>query len=391
MTRPGNAPPEPDIELLFLLDGGRISQGLERFKLAEGARLRAGRMAALLAAVSWLPLLILAAIEGVAWGHLVDVPFLKDFLPYGQFLLAVPALVLGEVVVGKRLGWVAAELRRSDVLAPEDTPALDELLARAVELWRGRAVNAVLLIVTCAVTVFSLWEAREWLTGGWQVVEERTTLPGWWYLLISLPVMRFLALRWLWRLLLWTWVLWRAARLELRPHPTHPDRAGGLAFLGSAQATFGVYVFAFGIQLSCLIADAVYYRGADLMSFKAEVIAFVLIVVVVLLLPLLPFASKMVRAREEKLVFLSGSGYHGAEHLERKLLADRSRELPSDDISGLADFGALYENARLMRPMPIEMRHVFSLVLAAVAPFFPLVFLVMPAREVFQTLANLLL
>ena len=61
--------------------------------------------------MTWLPLLFLAAAEGVAWGDRVEVPLLKDFLPYGQFLLVVPALVLGEILVGRRLGWAAAELR----------------------------------------------------------------------------------------------------------------------------------------------------------------------------------------------------------------------------------------------------------------------------------------
>ncbi len=56
-------------------------------------------------------------------------------------------------------------------------------------------------------------------------------------------------------------------------------------------------------------------------------------------------------------------------------------------ISGLSDFGVLYENARLMLPVPLELQHVVSLVLAAVLPFLPLVFLVMPAREVLRTLA----
>ncbi len=71
------------------------------------------------------PLLILAAVEGLAWGDRVAVPLLKDFLPYGQFLLAVPVLVFGEKIVGKRLSWTVAELRRSDILAPEETPRLD--------------------------------------------------------------------------------------------------------------------------------------------------------------------------------------------------------------------------------------------------------------------------
>jgi len=390
MTNQDKTTPQPDIESLFLLGGGRFSQRLERFQLAEGARLRAGRMAALLAAVTWLPLVILAAVEGVAWTDRLEVPLLKDFLPYGQFLLAVPVLVLGEVAVARRLGWAVAELRRSDILAPEDTPVLDGLLTRAVARWRGRGVNAVLLLLTCAATGLSFWGAAEWLTGGWQYVGERMTLPGWWYLLVSLPVMRFLALRWLWRLLLWAWVLSRAARLRLQPRPTHPDRAGGLAFLGATQAVFGVLVFAFGIQLSCLIADAVCYRAADLMAYRGQVTAFVLIAAVVLLLPLLPFAPKLVRAREESLVFLSGSGYRGAEHLERQLRDSRSGGLPGNEISGLSDFGVLYENARRMKPVPLELRHVFVLMLAAVLPFLPLVFLVMPAQDVFRTLAELL-
>ena len=76
--------------------------------------------------------------------------------------------------------------------------------------------------------------------------------------------------------------------------------------------------------------------------------------------------------------------------LVRKLRTARDGELPSDAVSGLSDFGALYENARLMRPVPMETQHVLGLVLAAVTPFLPLVFLVMPAREVLRTLARLL-
>ena len=248
-------------------------------------------------------------------------------------------------------------------------------------------MNLVVLFLTLAATGVSFWGVQEWLTGGWQYVGDRLTMPGWWYLMISSSVLRFLTLRWLWRLLLWAWVLWRAARLRLQPRPAHPDRAGGLAFLGTTQASFGVLVFAVGVQLSCLIADAVRYQGADLMAFRGHVTAFVFIVVGLLLLP---FAPKLVRARGEGLVLLSGSGYHGAEHLERQLRANASQELPSNDITGLADLGMLYENARGMKPVPLDARHLIVLVLAALLPFLPLVFLVMPAQEMFQTLARLL-
>ena len=385
---PGHPPPE--VEELFALGGGRVSRGLERLKLARDARLHAGRVAVLLAVVTWLPLLVLAAIEGVAWGGAVQVPLVRDFLPYGQLLIAVPVLVLGELMVSRHLMRAVAELRTSDILDSKDTPILEAVLATTIERWRGRSVNAVLLILTCAASVVSLWGAKEWLTGGWQVAGDGMTLAGWWYLLVSLPVMRFLALRWMWRLLLWAWVLWKVSRLELHPRPTHPDRAGGLAFLGGTQAAFGILVFAFGVQLSCLIADAVHFRDANLTAFRGEVVTFVLIAVGALLLPLLVFAPKLMRAREEYLLFLSGSAHRGAGDLARKLRAAREGELPANAVSGLSDFGTLYENARLMRPVPMETQHVLGLVLAAVTPFLPLVFLVMPAREVLRTLTRLL-
>jgi len=76
---------------------------LERAGLAHGSRLRAGRVAMVLAAITWLPLLILAIVEGVAWGGHVEVPLLRDYLPYGQFLIAVPVLVLGQRIVTRSL------------------------------------------------------------------------------------------------------------------------------------------------------------------------------------------------------------------------------------------------------------------------------------------------
>jgi hypothetical protein len=338
-----------------------------------------------------MPLLVLAAAEGVAWGDRVEVPLLKDLLPYGQFLLVVPALVVGEILVGRRLGWAAVELRQSGILSPEDTPALDGLLARAAAQWRGRGVNSVLLLLTLTATGLWFWGAREWLTGEWQYVGERMTLAGWWYSLISATVLRFLILLWVWRFLLWAWVLWRTARLGLRPEPTHPDRAGGLGFLGATQGAFSLLVFAFGVQLSCALADAVSYRGADLLAFRGHVTAFVLMAAILLLLPLLPFAPRLVRAREESLVFLRGSGYVGAKLVERQLRESTSGELPSDEISAQADFGVLYQNARWMKPLPLELQHLLLMLLAALLPFMLPLFLAIPAREVFHALVRLVI
>ena len=79
--------------MLFLGGGGWLARTLAPFLLTRGGRLRGGRMSAFVAALTWLPLLILAIVDGIAWGDRVDVPLVKDFLPYGQFLVAVPVLI----------------------------------------------------------------------------------------------------------------------------------------------------------------------------------------------------------------------------------------------------------------------------------------------------------
>ena len=141
----------PDVEAMFTLGGGRVSRSIERLRLTRGGRLLTGRVAMLLATLTWMPLLLLAALEGVAWGGSVQVPLVEDFLAYGQLLIAVPVLLLGELTVARHLARAVAELRTSDVLGSKDMPTLDAILATTVRRWRGRSVNIVLLILTCAI------------------------------------------------------------------------------------------------------------------------------------------------------------------------------------------------------------------------------------------------
>ena len=71
---------KPDTEAFFDPGGGAVSRGLERLQLVPGARLRIGWLAVLLAAVTWLPLLVLTVVDGVAWGDAVQVPFREQTL-----------------------------------------------------------------------------------------------------------------------------------------------------------------------------------------------------------------------------------------------------------------------------------------------------------------------
>ena len=57
------------------------------------------RRVILLPLLAWLPLLVLSALEGQALGGHVAVPFLLDVEAHARFLVALPLLIVAELVV----------------------------------------------------------------------------------------------------------------------------------------------------------------------------------------------------------------------------------------------------------------------------------------------------
>ena len=99
------------------------------------------------------------------------------------------------------------------------------------------------------------------------------TPAGYWYAFVSIPIFQFILLRWYLRLLIWFRLLWQVSRLNLRLISTHPDRAGGLAFLGKSYLRLRTDPFRPRRLLAGLIASRILYEGESLLSFKVEVVA----------------------------------------------------------------------------------------------------------------------
>ena len=123
------------------------------------------------------------------------------------------------------------------------------------------------------------------------------SLAGWWLGLVSLPLFQFLLLRWYFRLFIWARFLWQVSTIDLRFVPTHPDRAGGLGFLGAVAYAFAPVLLAQGAMLSGMIASKIFYAGATLPEFKVELIGLVALLVFVILGPMLVFGPKLAAAK----------------------------------------------------------------------------------------------
>ena len=169
------------------------------------------------------------------------------------------------------------------------------------------------------------------------------TPAGWWYILVSLPILVFFLLRWVWIFMLWAWFLFRVSRLDLELTPTHPDRAGGLGFLGWGLASFSLVLMAVSAVLSGSFAREILHRGSSLDSLKYHVMVFVVLAIVIVHAPLLAFVGKLARSRFRGLLNFGTLIWRHDRAFDEKWVKslDTKQEslLGSPDVSSLADLG----------------------------------------------------
>jgi hypothetical protein len=209
-----------------------------------------------------------------------------------------------------------------------------------------------------------------------------------WYLIVCLPLFRFLMIRWLWRLGLWCFFLWRLSRLDLQLTPTHPDGTAGLGGLEVVHAHFTPLILAISVVQAAMLAEELF---TGLASFEAIYPAFALVLVVVAVLflgPLFILTPKLwacrVKGLSDYMVF--GSSY--VNSFNRKWLGkgdpDREPLLGTPDLQSLADLGNSISVVRAMRVAPISLLLLKDYLLTALLPFLPLLLFKYPVAELAQ-------
>ena len=303
MTKP--VPGDRSVDFSLVL-GGPLYQLLRRSRLAGDALELLRRRILTITLLAWLPLLLLSVLGGSALGGGIKVPFLHDVEMHVKFLVALPVLILAELVVHLRIRPTVQAFLGRGIVPPGEVPRFDAAIASVV---RARNSVALELALVAVVYTLGLWiwrsqtalEATTWYArpdGG----HLNLTPAGYWYVLVSLPIFQFILLRWYLRLLLWFAFLWRVTRLDLRLIPTHPDRAGGLGFLGQGTYASGPILFAQGALLSGSDRwPGLPSRVPNLMDFKVQIVGFVAIFLALILGPLTVFTPLLAPARRRGL------------------------------------------------------------------------------------------
>ena len=384
MTQPSGSeiatPSAAEVPTFSLLLGGPLFQFYRRMHLTgNGLELVRRRVVAITLFV-WLPLLILSALEGHALGGAVAVPFLHDIEMNVRFLVALPVLIVAEVLVNVELALPVRQFMERRIVAPEDMPRFRAAVTSAL-----RARNSVVLELSLLVLVYTvgLWFWRSQIALGastWYAWPEATHLrlraAGYWYAYVSIPIFQFILLRWYMHLVLWFRLLWHVSRLNLRLSVAHPDRAGGIGFLAKTSYAFGPILFAQGALLAGVLASRILFEGQTLKSLMPEAAGFVGFYVVFILGPLLMFSPMLARVRRQGAADYGLLAYRYVSGFEDKWIRggvpEASRLLGSVDLQALGDLGNSYSVVQQMRTLVFQPRDIVRLAITTAAPLLPL-------------------
>jgi hypothetical protein len=387
----------PDFSLSL---GGPLYQLYRRTFLSGAALELLHRRVVVVSLVAWLPLLILSLIEGHASTGTVKIPFLLDVEAHVRFLIALPALVIAEVVIHRRITPLIQRFVDRKIVVEQDLPKFKAAVQSALRI-RNSAITEFALLAL--VYTFGLWAWRRNHLGAggatWYAQPDATglrlTLAGYWYAFVSTPIFQFIILRWYMRIVLWFRFLWQTSRLDLRLTASHPDRAGGLGFLGKSSYAFGPILFAQGALLSGLIATRVLYEGQNLVSFKLEAVGLIGAMVLFVLGPLFIFSPVMERTQRKGIAQFGLLAQRYAAGFEQKWAGNEDPEmselLGSADIQSLADLGNSYSVVSEMRFVPFTLTDVIRLVVATAAPLVPLALTVISFEELLSRLFQILI
>jgi len=377
MDKPTLLQESPDFSLVL---GGPVYQLFRRAHVTGNALDLLHRRILAFWLVTWVPLLFLSALGGHALGDAIKIPFLRDVEVQVRFLVVLPILIAAELIVHLRLRPVVSRFVERRIVTSEDLPKFYAAIESATRLRNLVPLEVGLLILVWTVGIW-VWRSQIALgTSSWYAILEgadlRLTAPGYWYAFVSIPIFQFILLRWYLRLVIWFRFLWQVSRLNLRLTSTHPDRAGGLAFLGKSSYAFAPVLFAQGAILSGLIASRILYEGESLLAFKMEAAGLVVFFVLFILGPLVMFTPKLDRAKRRGLGEYGLLASRYVQDFEEKWVhakaAQNDEFMGSGDIQSLADLGNSYAVVREMRVVPFGLEDIIRLAVATAAPLLPL-------------------
>ena len=150
--------------------GGPLFQLFRRAHLSGDALELSNRRAIIVAAVAWLPLLLLSLISGLAYGDKVAIPFLRDIEAHVRFLFALPLLIGAEIIVHRRLLPAVRQFVERRIVSEAELPKFQQAIDSTLRLRNSVLIEVVLIVLVYTVGIW-VWRNQFALgTASWYAV-----------------------------------------------------------------------------------------------------------------------------------------------------------------------------------------------------------------------------
>jgi hypothetical protein len=331
-----------------------------------------------------VPLAVLAFLGGVGKGPGGE-NFFKDIAAYMQLILGLPLFVVAERIVSVHTREAAVQFVSTGAIRHADAARLGEFHSTIERLRKSITSDLVCVAIAYFLSVMTILPMIDDEKQTWHAfipegrIHEVLSTAGWWELLVVLPLLNYWWLRWIWKIILWSWYLFRLSRFRLRLVASHPDRTGGIGFLSDVQTRFGVVILAYGItNVGSTIAYKMAFEGATLgdHSVWGPLVGFVIGAPLLFTIPLFMFTKQLHRAKKRAVERYHTRAIERAMAFERKWLERRSygKYDPSSEaeLTGLNSLNAVYDHIRKMRVVPFDARSFLELTMQTIGSLLPI-------------------
>jgi hypothetical protein len=374
-----------------LLQGALPDGLLRRIGLTSGDHTRP---ALLFGLIGWAPLVALALLQSAVL-RIDDIsPLLWDIGVHVRYLVAVPLLVLACGTCASQLDAIVRHFIRSRIAI--DPHAVTRVVTSTQVLSMSPVAEiaaVVLAYASVAAAVLSYTDERlpAWATS--DGIAPIYSLAGWWHMLVSLPLLLVLVFGWILRVVLWMRLLWQISRLELRLVTPHPDRCGGLGFLGHSLRAFSIVALALASITAARSANLV-LEGASLPTSNLYFsVGLMLSMTALFVAPLFAFTPVLMRAWRRATFEYGTLAGQVSRAFEDKWLDGRKVDpsaLAQSDFSAAADLYSVVANVHAIRFVPLDLKDLIALVAAIALPFLPVLLLSVPISQILANIRGLL-
>lgn len=378
--------------------GGPFYELQHRLRLLHDHALKAGQRALIFIGLAWFVPFLLSLPQSLSLGFPNGLSYLADLGAWGKFFIAIGAFVLSE----QQIEQLLRDKLRQAVSAPVIAPTSFAAAARAVNQALRQRNSRIAEIVCLALGIFAaLIAIRHQYTvdrSSWAVVSSPAgnsiTLAGWWTLIVSVPLFWFLALRGLWRHFVWSLLLRKIARLELRLVSTHPDGKGGIGFLADYPNAYIIFVFGISCAVATAVASNVQVEMPPISHIGILMGGWLLIVLGLFAYPLGAFSKPLAELKKASMAKLTAQATLFQRLSERKVIGSNiaaNSASEAEEVQDIADPAKQYDATKKLSALLLTRSALLPVSAAALLPFAVLAATKVPFKEVLSLVKKLLL